>query len=458
MTLLARRIDPPLRLLVVDDEPTFHELVRPYLRDFQIDHAYNAVQAMSTLDAAGPFDIVLLDLGLPGSNGFELLTAIKQRFPSQPVIVVTGYASYELAHEAGRRGAALFCDKCLETYKRLNALITRALAPAATSAPPPISNANQHDLGDLAGLEVSQVPAVIEQVALARRLAPTVNAAIVEGEASVGKLDLARLIHRSSPRADEPLAVVNARGCSEAAITEILVGVGGDPGELARVRTGTLILRGVDELPTRIQRRIANECVRQGGPTLIVTSRRHIDDELAAGAIAPELWDLVRQLVISLPPLRARRQDIADLLEATTASWASRLAVKRPGYQHSVLRVLVAYDWPGNLAEMSDLVARLVGHWSGQTIAIEQLPPDYFLPIARILLGEGEAAGEPAVGEGEDAALYRRAREHFERYFIRLIVGRHHGDKREAARTLGISYRTLCDKLRADPDGWASEA
>jgi DNA-binding NtrC family response regulator len=184
---------------------------------------------------------------------------------------------------------------------------------------------------------------------------------------------------------------------------------------------------------------------------LIVTSRQPIEEELAAGTIAPELWALVRWLSLSLPPLRARRGDIADLVDEMTAHWAARLGAARPSFHHGVLRVLVAYDWPGNIDQMSDLVARLVGYWSGKTIAIDQLPPDYFLPIADSLVTDGTFAA------GDDSSLLRRAREHFERYFIRLILSRHHGDKREAASTLGMSYRTLCDKLRSDPDAWAED-
>ncbi len=440
-----------LRLLLVDDEPAFHDLVRPYLRDYQIDHAYNAVQAMEMVNDSGPFDVVLLDLGLPGSNGFELLASIREVLPSQPVIVVTGYANFELAHEAGRRGATFFCDKCLETYQRLDKLIASVLAPPVPEVPV-ISASAADDLGVLARLEASRNAKVVEEVDHARRRAGSVAGAVIEGEEAVGKLGLAHLIHRTA-KADRPIATINARGLADEELGEILFGASVDGGEMARVSSGTLVLRGLERIPLRIQRRIAQTHDQLKGPLLIATCRGKVADEVVTGAIAPELWDHIRFLSLTLPPLRARRDDIADLVDSMAAHWAARLGARRPSFDHSVLRVLVAYDWPGNLAQMSDLVARLVGLWSGETIATDHLPPDYFLPMARAMLGEGESE----LGDADDASLLRRAREHFERYFIRLIVSRHQGDKRAAARTLGMSYRTLSDKLRSDPDGWADD-
>lgn len=444
-------------ILVVDDERDIRELVAGVLEDegFTARTAADSDAALAALAERRP-SLVLLDVWLQGSrlDGLELLDVLKAKDPSLPVLVISGHGNIDTAVAAIRRGAVDFIEKPFEA-ERLVLLVQRATETQR------LRNENavlkEKSGGDD---ELNGVSGAINGVrATLKRVAGTGSRVLITGPAGVGKEVAARLLHIWSTRTDAPFIVMSAARMEPERVEEELFGVeeGEDlarPGLLERAHGGTLFLDEIADMPVTAQAKILRVLTEQsftrvgGSRTVRVDVRvvsatsRNLAHEIAAGRFREDLYYRLNVVPVHLPPLAERREDIPPLVEHFLARFATERRVATPEIAPEALAALQAYDWPGNVRQLRNIVERTVILAPGDRLGridVDLLPSE--------ILGETMSAS----GQGTSALMgtpLREARETFEREYLRVQIRRFSGNISRTASFIGMERSALHRKLK----------
>jgi DNA-binding NtrC family response regulator len=414
------------RLLVVDDEPSFRALLRDILEGagHGVTEARDGAEALAFLERT-TFDLVLTDRRMPAVDGLELLRRIRARTSPPPVVVLTAHGSIPEAVEAVRLGAADYIAKPLPSPEALVDLVASLLP--------------REDDGEI----VTADPAMRELLDLVDRVAPRDVAVLVTGESGAGKELVARRLHARSPRAKGPFVAVNAAALPETLAESELFGAergaftGADQpraGRFEEASGGTLFLDEVGELPVALQSkllRVLEERVvrRLGGSRdlpvdvrLVAATNRDLTRETEEGGFRQDLFFRLAVVVVNVPPLRERPDDVPLLATHFARRLAARHGVPVPSLADDALAALSAHGWPGNVRELRNVLERAVVVRGGA-------------PIRAADLGLAPAT----------APLDRA---HREREALLAALRRTGGKREEAARLLGISVRTLYYRLK----------
>jgi two-component system response regulator PilR (NtrC family) len=438
--------DPRPRVLVVDDEPDIRELLELTLGRMDLDTraAENLDQARALLGEQR-FDLCLTDMRLPDGNGIDLVRHIQQRHPRLPVAVITAYGSMETAIAALKAGAFDFVSKPL-ALEDLRSIVRSALRSRALpeSAAPPVL---RQLLGESGAMH--QVRALI--VKLARSQAPV----FIHGESGTGKELAARLIHELGPRAAGPFVPVNCGAIPENLMESEFFGhkkgsftgaIQDKDGLFAAADGGTLFLDEVGDLPIPMQvkllRVIQEKTVRPvGGHSerrvdvrILSATHRDLGELVRAGRFRQDLYYRLNVIELTIPPLRERPEDIAPLAEHLCARLAGESGAP-PRLTPEALAVLAAYDFPGNVRELENILERAVTLSDGRAITADDLQ----LPARRTAATASEGRQS---GESLDEYLAR-----IEEQAIREALVHTRNNKTAAAKRLGISFRALRYKL-----------
>jgi DNA-binding NtrC family response regulator len=401
---------------------------------------------------ANPPDALFTDLRLPGADGLALIAAARDVDPNMPVILATGYATAHNTVEAFHLGVTDVLLKPLEldavrlTLKRLHdALaqrrrIDQLVAQVAAQAAPPL-------------LE-SHAPAMKQCHQLITQVAATELPVLLEGETGAGKGVLAARIHGLSARHEGPFLTLNCGALPPSLLESELFGFekGAFSGAVARksgllelAHGGTLFLDEINSASLDAQTRLLQfiqdkRLMRLGGTKaidvdvrLILASNRPLKDEVSVGRFRQDLFFRIQVFPIPVPPLRARRDDIASLAEYFLARHGRALNPAVRGIAPDVVERLRAYDWPGNVRELEGVIQRGLVLASGESLTLSDLP-------AEMRPAPAGAGGVPWSG---DATL-----EEVEIYWIRHVLERCGGNRTQAARRLGIDPSTLWRKLK----------
>jgi two-component system response regulator AtoC len=445
------------KALVVDDERKMRRILQMVLERMGIDGvaADSAEQALELFERER-FALVLTDLRMPGLSGIDLLARVRARDPDVPVIVLTAFGTVETAVEAMKRGAFDYVLKPFDldaielTIRR--ALETRQYRTASRPGP------GQPD-GAL-GLEnmIGVSPAMQAVYVLVRRAAPTRSTVLVTGETGTGKELVARAIHALSPRRDKLFVPLNCAAIPAELLESELFGhtrgafTGADrdrTGKFELADGGTLFLDEIGDMAYPLQAkllRVLQESVieRIGSNKRVTVDVRVISSthrDLAAAMrdekFREDLYYRLNVVHIDLPPLRARREDVAPLAAHFLAAAGRELGRGPLTATPEVLQVLEQHDWPGNVRELQNLMERAA------VLSDEVALDAHFL---RLLLPA--AAGVPGAGTAEEPLLLEPAVEAVERKLILRALGAANDNKARAARLLGVSERTLWYKLK----------
>ncbi len=454
-------MSPVATVLLVDDEDYVRDSLTALLerRGFEVRTAASSDAALDEELLEG-CDLVLTDLRMPGLDGRELVATLAERRPGLPVIVLTAHGAVASAVECLRAGAADYLTKPIEPAALVVAL-ERALERAARG----------RELAFLRGgaeagarRPIGDAPAWREVVRLVERVAPSDSAVLLEGETGTGKEELARLIHRLSPRAAEALVVVNCAAIPPELFESELFGhkrgafTGAASDRDGRFRVadrGTLVLDEVNSLPLIAQAKLLRvlqdgsfERVGESRPTradvrLVCATNVDLDAEVAAGRFRADLLYRIKVVPIRLPPLRHRVEDIQPLAEAFVAELAQRLGCPVEGLEPEARAALEAYDWPGNVRELRNVLERAVLLERGPRISRASLP------FAVRPEEGGGPAGPAAGGDGRIPDLRLRARLlAAERSVLVEALERAGGVRKAAARLLDVDERNLAYYLR----------
>jgi two-component system nitrogen regulation response regulator NtrX len=446
-----------LDILVVDDEQDIRELVAGVLSDegYECRTAGDSTRALAMVDERRP-SLVLLDVWLHGSamDGLELLDAIKQREPGLPVIIFSGHGNIDTAVSAVSRGAMDFIEKPFEASRLLH-LVGRATETESLRR----ENARLRE-GFVQADEFTGNSSAINAVrATLKRVASTGSRVMITGPAGAGKEVAARLLHSWSPRADKAFVTVNSARITPERFEQELFGEEAD-GKLVRAGLleladgGTLYLDEVADMPASTQARILRvltdqSFVRAGGNRqigvdvrVVSSTSRDLEREIEEKRFREDLFYRLNVVPVAIPPLSERRDDIPALAEHFFTRYANEQGVPAPEIAPEALASLQAYDWPGNVRQLRNVVERTVILAPRErlgTIEADMLPDEIV----------GRTASETGNGiSGLMGVPLREARESFEREYLRIQIRRFSGNISKTAGFIGMERSALHRKLK----------
>ncbi|HWX49130.1 MAG TPA: sigma-54 dependent transcriptional regulator [Roseomonas sp.] len=449
-------------ILIVDDEPDIRALIEGILSDegYETRVAQNSDTALAAFRARRP-SLVILDIWLQNSrlDGLGILEAMQREEPKVPVVMISGHGTIETAVQAIQQGAYDFIEKPFKS-DRLLLITERALEAARLKR-------EVSELKLRAGVEtellgtsshITQLRAAIE------RVAPTGSRVLISGPAGAGKEVAARMIHARSRRSAEPFVALNCATLNPARFEEELFGIesGTDPqapprraGVLERAHGGTLLLDEVADMPLETQGKIVRALQEQGfervgGATrvkvdvrVLATTNRDLSAEIAAGRFREDLYYRLAVVPLRVPALRERREDVPLLARYFMARTAETSGVPARELSEDVLAAMQAYDWPGNVRQLRNLVDWLLimaPGGAGEPIRPEMLPPE---------VGSAAPAALKLDRSSEIMTLpLREARELFERQYLEAQLLRFGGNISRTANFVGMERSALHRKLK----------
>ena len=448
-----------LDILVVDDEADIRELVAGVLEDegYAPRTAADADATLAALVERRP-SLVLLDVWLTGSrmDGLALLAEIKRRDPTLPVIVFSGHGNIDTAVAAVRQGAVDFIEKPFESSRLLH-LVARATETDRLRRENASLRAQIGQEDELTGTS-----AAINQVrATLKRVAGTGSRVLIAGPAGAGKEVAARLLHLWSTRDRAPFVVVSAARMTPERVEEELFGVeeGSElvrSGLLEQAHGGTLFLDEIADMPLTAQGKILRVLTDQsfsrvGGTRtvkvdvrVVSATQRDLAAEITAGRFREDLYYRLNVVPVQMPLLENRREDVPLLAAHFAARYAAERRVPTPDISPEAIAALQAYDWPGNVRQLRNVIERTIILAPGDRIGridADMLPPEVLSGQAQIVPGNAARSimGTPL----------REARETFEREYLRVQIRRFSGNISRTATFIGMERSALHRKLKS---------
>ena len=449
---------PDARILVVDDEENVRHMLELTLRreGYRVTLCADGADALDRLQTT-PFDLLLCDINMPGLDGMGLLRALRPLGRNTGIVMMSAYADLDGAMETIRAGAhdyvakpfrraeLLFTLRKVEERRRLQ-LEVATLRAAALSA------------DSFQGLR-SRAPAMRKIFEQVRRVAPFRSTVLISGESGTGKELVARAIHDTSGRGQQPFIALNCGALPEALAESELFGhakgafsdaVATKVGLFESAHLGTLFLDEVSDLTPALQvkllrllqegevRRLGESVSRAVDVRVVAASRRPLDELVAEGSFREDLFYRLSVVALHLPPLRERSEDIPLLLEHFVTSLAAAMGRRPPTIAPEAMQKLNGYAWPGNIRELEHAIERALLLCNEDELRVDDLPDA--LVSSAIRGPVWVASDEPSI---------KRATEQLERLLIQRALEQTGGNRTAAAKLLEISHRALLYKIRA---------
>lgn len=388
------------RVLVVDDDAIVRESLAAFLRREGYEaagcgDAESALEMLASGEAADPFDLVILDVSLPGRGGVEALRAIRGDHPTTAVIMLTGYATVETAVQALRAGAIDFLTKPL-VDDELRVSLRRALTHQRLLAE---NRRLRSRLESQSGLEhiVGSDPRMVKIFELVEAVAPSRTTVLMTGESGVGKSLIARAIHARSPRRDKPFVELACGSIPETLLESELFGhVKGaftgahadKAGRFLAADGGTIFLDEINSaspgMQLKLLRVIQERRFEPVGSTktlevdvrVVLASNEPLEALVRAGTFRHDLYYRINVVNIRIPPLRDRPGDVPLLAEKFLERFSRELGRQLTGFSSEAMDLLLRHDYPGNVRELQNIVERAAVLAPQPTIEASDLPPE----------------------------------------------------------------------------------
>jgi DNA-binding NtrC family response regulator len=440
------------KILVIDDQPSVRFGLRRLLEGegYRVLEAETGAQALPIVTENAP-ELILLDLRLPDVNGLELLTRIKEIDDDVPVIILTAHGTIETAILALKNGAENFFTKPFDAESIL-ILIAKTLEQ---------SRARRELL--LAGLAQErtaseffhgQSEAILRIYQTIERLAQSDSTVLLQGETGTGKGVIAHLIHRLSARHDKPFVAINCAGLSRELLESELFGhekgsftgaVTSKPGLFELAHAGTIFFDEIAEMEPAVQarvltvleekrfRRVGGVQEKEVDVRVVAATNRNLQAEIKRGRFREDLYYRLNVMPLTMPPLKARREDVLPLARHFIAHYSQKLNRRVQGVTPKAEVLLESYNWPGNIRELRNVIERAVILCSGNRIHASDLP-----------------LGGPELWESvkQDEAEQFLSLDEVERLHIQRILAATGNNLSRGAEILGVTRSTLYNKMR----------
>ncbi len=470
------------KILVIDDESDIRRIIADALEDegFEVETAEDGESGLQVL-AAGNVALAYVDINLPGIDGFGILQAVvEQKLPTD-IIIITGKATVANAIEATKRGAYDYVTKPFDldtvtaAAKRVMSgrkLTRRAAAEHQDTAP-------DSDGGIAARTKlVGRSPAMQEIYKIIGRIAASPATLLIQGESGTGKEIIAQTVHAYSERCDGPFVAVNCSAIPADLLESEMFGhergaftgaTERHAGKFEQAGGGTLFLDEICDMPQALQAKLLRvlqerEFCRVGGRELlpadcriIAATNKTMEKEVAAGRFREDLYFRLKVVVVELPPLRERREDIPLLVDFFVSRMKAEGGVEVEGVSKEAMALLLSHDWPGNVRELENILLRAAA-----------LTPNRILAASDIPLGPSGRSGVDTISAGMPMAdllalkvaeylrgfgdsfpgdLYERTLSMVEKPLIETVLEHTGGNQLKAADILGINRNTLRKKI-----------
>jgi DNA-binding NtrC family response regulator len=434
------------RVLVVDDEAGMRSALEAHFlrRDWGVDTAANADQALEKF-RRGLHPLVVTDIRMPGADGFTVMREARALAPHTAVILLTAFANVPDAVTAMKGGA---CDYLVKpvAFEQLEQAAERILAQARTQA---------EATEGLAG----HAPAWLRALDRARQAAASSADVLIEAESGTGKELVARLIHRQSPRRDRAFVAINCSAFPEALLESELFGhvrgaftgaVTAKPGRFELAHRGTLLLDEVGEMPLGLQPKLLRvlqerEFDRLGDTRslkvdvrVVATTNRTLSEMVREGKFRADLYYRLNVIPLTLPPLRERREDIRELAEHFLRLYGPQGRALHLASEF--IERIESHSWPGNVRELANCVRRAVALATGSEIGREGLEGSPWESMQRDHAGKANP---------DDRLRPGVSLENMERRLVEMTLEATGGNRSRAADLLGVSLRTVRNKVRS---------
>lgn len=436
-------------LLFVDDDPKAGELLQRFCEDTPYEcHVFREPRAALEFFRSAGADLIITDLRMPGMNGLELLTEVREHDAEVPVIIITAHSTLDSAIDALRLGATDFLKKpfdmeelLLLTGKTLNHASLRRENRLLRQQLQYERNGNEM-IGDSPGMQ--QVYGMIAKIADIR------CHVIVQGESGTGKELVAVAIHHSGGDASRPFIVIDCGALSDTLLESELFGhekgaftgaVGRKRGLLEAAEGGTVFLDEIsnisDSMQMKLLRVIQEQQITRVGSIhpiridvrIIAASNRDLESMVQSGEFRADLYHRLNVVKIMMPPLRQRREDIPNLVLHFVKQFASEYNRNVTGFDADSMSRLIDYDWPGNVRELSNVVERHVALADNPVLVLDEIPASLITPNDEI------DADHPTLAE-------------LERRYLAKMLEHFNGNRTMTARALGIDKSTLWRRLQ----------
>jgi two-component system response regulator PilR (NtrC family) len=455
--------DTPARILIVDDELSMRELLEYMLKreGYRVDCAENGRKAVERV-GSNSYDLLLCDIRLGDISGLDVLRACKKQHPGTVVIMISAYASTEVAVEAMNEGAYDYVpkpfnkDELMETVAKALELRT-------------IEHEKELLDGELKrslnfGMIVGNSPAMQHIYKMIRQVSKTKTNVLITGESGTGKELIARAIHTESDRRDHPFVAINCGGIPETLMESELFGhkkgsftgaIQDKPGLFQEAHRGTIFLDEIGELSLAIQvkllRAVQEKTVRMVGGTedvpvdirIVSATNKSLEKEVIAGKFREDLFYRLNVIEIKVPALRERKADLKPLAQHFLEKYAREMGKEISKLSSYALDMMLKYDFPGNVRELENLLERSVALSTTNII----LPDSLALSVHKRRWIEGVKDRRYDVDEVSKGVALDAILEEIEAAYLKKALECSRGNKNRAAELLGISFRSLRYRL-----------
>jgi DNA-binding NtrC family response regulator len=446
-------MNEPASILIIDNEESIRDSMSLVLRKegYLVRSAVSSQEGLK-LFGAEAFQVVFVDLKLPGTTGLQVLSRIKEAGPETPVIIITGYASIESAVEAMKRGAFDYMTKPF-TPEELRVITKRALDGRKLLFENIYLRSELEAQTEFDTI-VGKSQAMRGVLDIVQRVSPSESTILITGESGTGKELIAREIHRHSLRRDAPFVVVDCGALVETLFESELFGhVKGSftgahetkHGRFEVAHGGTIFFDEISNIGLTIQAKLLRviqerEVNRVGSSKaikvdvrILAATNENLADGVRKGKFREDLFYRLSVVPIHLPPLRERKEDIPLLIDLFLRKYNKKAKKNISSVSPRALRALKEYDWPGNIRELENTIERAVVLSQGDGIELEDL------------MYHGISAGSAALGlpGGRLKTLADMEKDH-----IKAVLRAQYGNKTRAADILGIDRKTLWAKIK----------
>jgi two-component system response regulator PilR (NtrC family) len=441
------------RILVVDDETGMRELLRIVLEK-EGHEVFTAMDGSAALEMSGTgnMDLIISDIRMPRLDGVGLLSGLRERGLSTPVIMITAFAASDSAIQAMKHGAFDYITKPFKVDE-IKLVVRRALEESrlrtgGQEVPVPIKERALREI-------IGRSPKMVELYKLISRVAAVDSTVLITGESGTGKELVARTIHYNSARSAKPFVAINCGALPEELLESELFGhvKGSFTGAIANkvglfevANGGTVFLDEVAEMSPGLQvkllRFLQDHIFRRVGGTedtavevrTIAATNKHLAEQIQAGAFREDLYYRLNVITVEIPPLRERHDDIPLLAGSFLALYAARAGRPAMSISPEAMQVLAAYSWPGNVRELENVMERAAALAARDELGVENLPPALRQPA----LSSSPRPEVPPGGMDLEGAL-----EELERSLLRDALVKCDGVQTRAAKLLGLNFRSF---------------